>query len=64
MKNTKNETLYKKMATISKSRYLYTYKGLLNEIEKWIIDPFGPKGGYLRCKTVDDKKLKMVSVLH
>ena len=50
-----NQTLDLKMQKVKAARHLYTYAGLLDQIEKWFRDPFGPRGGYLRCKTVDRK---------
>ena len=48
-----NQTLDLKMRKVKESREFYTYAGVLNQIEKWFRDPFGPKGGYLRCKRED-----------
>lgn len=58
IKNSNNVSTSEKLQKIKSARYLYTYEGLLGEIEKWFIDPFGPLGGYLRCKN-DDKKARM-----
>jgi hypothetical protein len=58
IKSASNQSTSDKLQKVRDARYLYTYTGLLGEIEKWFIDPFGPYGGYLRCKN-DDKKAKM-----
>jgi hypothetical protein len=52
-----NATINEKMLRVKEARALYTYAGLLDQIEKWFRDPFGPKGGKLRCKgSESDKK--------
>ena len=33
----------------------YTYQGVINQINKFILDPLGPQGGQLRCTTVPKK---------
>ena len=58
MKKVTNQTLNEKLKRIKEGRTLYTYDGLLNQIEKWFRDPFGPDGGYLRCKR-DDRQAKI-----
>ena len=58
MKKATNTTTENKLKKVKEARHLYTYEGLLQQIEKWFFDPFGPKGGYLRCKK-DDRKEKM-----
>ena len=45
-----NSSVAAKMKRVKEARELYTYPGLLNQIEKWFRDPFGPRGGLLRCK--------------
>ena len=57
-----NESTVKKLEKVRQARHLYTYSGLLDQIEKWFTDPFGDNGGYLRCKN-DGKKLTMASGL-
>jgi hypothetical protein len=51
-----NSTIEEKMLRVKESRALYTYAGLLDQIEKWFRDPFGPKGGKLRCKGSESNK--------
>lgn len=58
MNKATNTTTENKLKKVRDARYLYTYKGLLEQIEKWFFDPFGVQGGYLRCKK-DDRKQKM-----
>ena len=58
IKSSTNESTTYKLNKVREARYLYTYEGILGEIEKWFSDPFGPNGGFLRCKN-DDKKTKM-----
>ena len=57
MKTISNETIQEKFKLVKEARHLYTYDGLLNQIEKWFRDPFGPTGGYLSCKSDDRKEL-------
>ena len=58
MNKATNTTTENKLQKVRDARYLYTYEGLLQQIEKWFLDPFGSKGGYLRCKK-DDREEKM-----
>jgi hypothetical protein len=58
MKKSNNESSTLKIEKVKNARHLYTYEGLLSQIEKWFFDPFGPEGGYLKCKN-DYKKEKM-----
>ena len=51
-----NATLAARLRKIKDGRALYTYPGLLNQIEKWFRDPFGPEGGYLRCKPLQGRQ--------
>ena len=60
VKQSTNESTIDKLEKVRQARHLYTYSGLLGQIEKWFIDPFGENGGYLRCKN-DGKKLTMAS---
>jgi hypothetical protein len=53
-----NATIEAKMASVKKARSMYTYAGLLNQIDKWFRDPFGPKGGMLRCMVNKNGKHK------
>ena len=62
MKKMTNQTLTEKLKRIKEGRILYTYDGLLNQMEKWFRDPFGPDGGYLRCKR-DDRQAKIQAAL-
>ena len=48
-----NQSIELMMRRVRTARELYTYAGLLNQIEKWFRDPFGPRGGYLRCHIRD-----------
>lgn len=45
-----NSSIEQKMQRVKEARALYTYAGLLDQIEKWFRDPFGPMGGKLRCR--------------
>ena len=58
MNKATNITTQNKLKKVREARHLYTYAGLLEQIDKWFFDPFGPEGGYLRCKK-DDRKQKM-----
>lgn len=53
-----NTTMEAKMASVKKARSMYTYAGLLNQFDKWFRDPFGPKGGMLRCMVNKNGKHK------
>ena len=58
IKYSTNESTSLKLEKVKAARRFYTYEGILEQIEKWFHDPFGPNGGYLRCKD-DDKIRKM-----
>jgi hypothetical protein len=38
-----------KLRFVREARYAYTYEGILEQIALFFADPFGPKGGALRC---------------
>ena len=45
-----NKNVYKsKLAHLHDVRYHYTYDGVMMQIERFLLDPFGPNGGQLRC---------------
>jgi hypothetical protein len=45
-----DESGYKeKLRLLGEARELYTYGGAMKQIEMFLQDPFGEKGGYLRC---------------
>eukprot|EP01041_Mallomonas_annulata_P013409 gene13409-28440_t len=46
---------------ISKVRHLYTYAGLIHQIELFYRDPFGSNGGLLRCSRSSLSKIKSSS---
>ena len=50
-----NQSTDSMMKRVRAARELYTYAGLLEQIEKWFRDPFGPRGGLLRCQIRDRK---------
>ena len=50
-----NQSTDSMMKRVRAARELYTYAGLLEQIEKWFRDPFGPRGGFLRCHIKDRK---------
>eukprot|EP01041_Mallomonas_annulata_P001111 gene1111-2158_t len=37
------------LSAVSKARHMYTYDGVMKQIEMFFRDPLGPTGGYLRC---------------
>lgn len=39
----------RKIELLADARYHYTYQGLINQINMFLRDPFGPRGGNLRC---------------
>lgn len=49
IKNLTDDQYSKKLALLQEARWHYTYPGIVNQIEKFIADPFGDKGGKLRC---------------
>ena len=45
-----NDTEYRrKMEKLKEVRHYFTYEGVVEQISKFVKDPFGPDGGYLRC---------------
>jgi len=38
-----------KLQKLRQARRYYTYDGILEQIEQFFEDPFGPRGGYLKC---------------
>jgi hypothetical protein len=40
---------HSKLVHLEDARYHYTYEGLVNQIERFLLDPFGDFGGQLRC---------------
>ena len=58
IKSSTNESTYAKLQKVKQARKLYTYEGIIEQLEKWFFDPFGENGGYLKCKN-DDKLRKM-----
>lgn len=47
--NTTAEEFYRRLEYVKEVRDYYTYEGVLKEILDFMSDPFGPKGGHLRC---------------
>eukprot|EP01041_Mallomonas_annulata_P014327 gene14327-30500_t len=44
-----------RLEMVRQANEYYTYEGVLKQIELFLSDPLGPKGGYLRCSPVPDK---------
>lgn len=38
-----------KLEALKQVRHLYTYEGVLDQMEQFFRDPLGPQGGHLRC---------------
>jgi CRISPR/Cas system-associated protein Cas7 (RAMP superfamily) len=55
LKNSSDENFQGMLNKVKTFREHYTYKGVINQIEKFLYDPLGPKGGQLRCTRVPDK---------
>ena len=49
--NASNAEYLKKLEAVRKVRRVFTYKGVFEEIEAFLRDPFGPQGGHLSCTT-------------
>jgi hypothetical protein len=50
-----SDSEYRSMADNAASfRHLFTYKGVIDQIQMFIEDPLGPRGGLLRCTRVPD----------
>ena len=43
------------LSNVRRAREHYTYEGVMRQIEAFLKDPFGPKGGELRCARLPDK---------
>lgn len=54
LKDIKSDQIKDKLVKVHKYRSLYSYEGLLEQIELFLSDPFGPTGGLLRCKRLPD----------
>ena len=50
------------LLSVSHARSLYTYDGVMKQLELFFHDPFSDEGGYLRCSS--GKKLFLVSVMN
>lgn len=46
-----DEEIQQKQSALHKVRWYFTYPGIIYEIELFLLDPFGPYGGHLRCAT-------------
>eukprot|EP01036_Dinobryon_divergens_P022690 gene22690-30972_t len=44
-----DKELMHKLQILKEVRFYFTYAGVVQQIEKFFEDPFGPGGGYLRC---------------
>ena len=53
-----NASIEAKMTRVREARSMYTYAGVLSQIDKWFRDPFGPDGGMLRCMVNKNGKHK------
>jgi hypothetical protein len=56
MKSSTEETFIDKMQRLLEVREHYTLGGVIKQIELFLKDPLGPKGGQLRCTRVPDKE--------
>mmetsp|Transcript_2359 Transcript_2359/g.3629 ORF Transcript_2359/g.3629 Transcript_2359/m.3629 type:complete len:388 (-) Transcript_2359:16-1179(-) len=60
----KNDTeLNRRFQKVKEVRQLYTYGGLIQQIELFFADPLGPSGGYLRCAKVPDSENRKRAIL-
>ena len=56
-----NVTMYEMLKKVANARQYYTLEGTIHQIELFIKDPLGPKGGYLRCsKLYDDNQVSIL----
>lgn len=49
LSNVTDEDLERRLKKVQMVRYYYTNEGLMAELEQFFVDPFGPRGGHLRC---------------
>lgn len=52
IKNLSDADYQRKLQHLHQVRKLFTYEGILEQIELFFKDPFGPTGGYLTCTTL------------
>lgn len=55
MKKVTSEELADRLKLVHDVRYYYTYEGVLEQIELFFADPFGPQGGFLVCSKLPDR---------
>jgi hypothetical protein len=51
------EEFQRRIEFVKDIRHLYTYEGVILEIFKFLQDPFGSQGGYLRCSGLPKHEL-------
>ena len=51
MKALTPQAYQEKLRKLEEIRRLFTYEGVMQEIELFLRDPFGPNGGHLTCTT-------------
>ena len=51
--------LDRRMLKVKEVRPLYTYAGLLKQLEQFFQDPLGAAGGFLRCAAVPDTENRL-----
>jgi hypothetical protein len=49
------EFFFNRLKKVKEVREYYTLKGVLNQIDLFFRDPFGSKGGFLRCERMPNK---------
>jgi hypothetical protein len=55
LKQLPDDEFHKLQNRVKDVREHFTYEGVIRQIEAFIQDPFGPRGGHLRCVRVPDK---------
>ena len=56
MKTHNDSNVISRLEKIKKARYYYTYPGVIEQIDKFIQDPSGNNGGYLKCHPVPNSR--------
>lgn len=56
---TSDVDLMRRLDLVRRARRFYTYEGVLEQIDLFLLDPLGPHGGYLRCVKLPSTKNRL-----
>jgi hypothetical protein len=55
-------SIMKRIDAVRAVRSYYTFRGVIDEIEKFFQDPFGPNGGFLRCRIPPEPPVSVLDI--